>query len=548
MAEVIDTQAIKRSIRSYKGSLTTRINVAQNLVAIANGQDPLSSTTLTDLRDHKAAVENTYANIESQYRLLVEALPEEDEEEIDRLESDLDSETTRYNMIIRSLSAAISRAPVPVNHQPLVAWQAEDAPRTQRTVLDKFLTPKTLTKDDSPIRLARWMRSFKQWYEASRMDLSSISQQHAYFMSCLDDYLETRIQRRIRGDMPVFRENEEDESSCMDLLQAVFITRYPVIKRQFDFFNTCQQPGQLFSDWANDLREMGDQAHLHKITIDDIYVMRYICGTNDEKLREKFLMETHPTVEILNKIVDLHEMTINSVKAVNPYQVNAISQGQKQVPSVEELLKMGKCLKCGSKDHTAKECKIGNVKCRACDVAGHLERVCQRNNRKANAEYYSKKKKQNQVKVREVTDTTNDQQDTEFQANIVQVNAVISGPTMNIKIESGNSSFVVIALADTGCARTLLSADVAKRIGLPILQSKVGLAAANGSSMECVGQAPVTIRYKGSTVNTVVIITPDISGDALVGLKDLKDLKVVPQGLSMHHPQHKGVQGQQYQT
>ena len=89
----------------------------------------------------------------------------------------------------------------------------------------------------------------------------------------------------------------------MSLLEEGFKLQYPLLRRQVEFFESKQQKGQTFSDWATKLKALGDEAALATLDPDPVYVMRYLTGTCDEKLREKFLQQEEPTMERLDKIV-----------------------------------------------------------------------------------------------------------------------------------------------------------------------------------------------------------------------------------------------------
>ncbi len=47
-------------------------------------------------------------------------------------------------------------------------------------------------------------------------------------------------------------------------------------------------PGQIFGDFAAQLRKIGDKADLQLLTMEDLYVYRYIVGAHDYLLYKKF--------------------------------------------------------------------------------------------------------------------------------------------------------------------------------------------------------------------------------------------------------------------
>ena len=122
-------------------------------------------------------------------------------------------------------------------------------------------------------------------------DGCTIEEKHAYLKICLDSQLEQRVSDRIQADTPLF-----GEDSCMSILQEDFCLRYLLFNRRLDFFKCQQGPSQKFSDFAAKLRAKGDEADLPALTVDEMYIFRYICSCTNTKLREKFPHIENPTL------------------------------------------------------------------------------------------------------------------------------------------------------------------------------------------------------------------------------------------------------------
>ena len=108
----------------------------------------------------------------------------------------------------------------------------------------------------------------------------------------------TRLQNKVSEIAPVFGEN-----SFIAALEEEFLHRYPLFTRRLNFFRSTQAPGQTFSDWAGHLRRAGDEAQLSQLGTDEMYVLRYLVGTTDAKLRARFLEESETTLDGLDKMV-----------------------------------------------------------------------------------------------------------------------------------------------------------------------------------------------------------------------------------------------------
>lgn len=528
-----DSTSTLRSVRTYKGKLTSVIKVATNIIGIAAGQVPPSALILEDLAKQKTKAEGIIGQISDKYAELI--ANEDDDVEANRLQTNWDTELARYNDIFNRICTALQRAPASQGQT-----QAQQPGRTpQKVEVNKLLKPNTLMKDDTPVIMSSWIRSFKQWYTASKMTLATIPEQQAYFKHCLDPYLESRLNEKIDANTPVFPGEQDAETSCVELLQHEFRIRYPIVSRQYEFFRAKQQTGQLFSDWATTLRRMGDEANLHEMTTEDIYIMRYITGASDPKLKEKFLKEPKPSLTLFNEIVDQHEIAGNiNASQEQPPRINAIQQ--QKTPTIRELEDQGRCVKCGSQEHTKTDCQIpATVECRACGTPGHFAKVCQRNNGKANAEYRRQKAREKRAKkkgkVKAITEAKDDDDDDDEEAftKVEKVKSVMGAltepaPKMNITLTGPSDSVTSEALADTGSTRTLVSKELAGKMGLDIRQSRIRLSAANNSPISCEGQAHVTLTYKGYQTQTLAIITADIPDEVIVGLSELKALGVIP--------------------
>ncbi len=70
-------------------------------------------------------------------------------------------------------------------------------------------------------------------------------------------------------------------------------------------------PGQIFSDFAAQLRKTVDEVDLQFLTM---YVYRYIVGAHDNQLREKFLKAESATFDELKKIYHAYEVAQGVLK------------------------------------------------------------------------------------------------------------------------------------------------------------------------------------------------------------------------------------------
>ena len=116
----------------------------------------------------------------------------------------------------------------------------------------------------------------------------------------------------------------------------------------------------------------------------------YITSCSDDKLKKRMLECDEPTPQLLEEIVQCYARVqadtsgtresaraaaISSDKDKQCREMND-SRGK---PSGHKLAALdGKCYRCGSSTHRAKECKIDKtIPCKNCNIRGHLAIVCQ---------------------------------------------------------------------------------------------------------------------------------------------------------------------------
>ena len=530
-----------------KGQLTTRIRQATNYIAIANSRSPPSQFALEDLRKGTDDINKVHDKLIGLFSILIEHA--DSEQEVCKLEKELAVEEQRAVETLDKLAQATLLG-LPAQAQ---THQAAPAAHQAKIRPNDSLKPFTLLTSHTPVQLRNWIRKYRTYYSSSNMHMADIKEQQAYFMDCLGSYLETRIQTKIRDTTPIFRDGDEGaEVSCMELLEDAFIVIHPILTRQFSFFQSSQQPGQLFSDWAASLTAIGDEADLPSLTTDGLYVLRYICGTIDKKLRDKFLKVQKPTLEKFNKIVSIYEAVETSTRVISSQlecsHASRVPDGGDERcaavskrPSLRDLDRQGRCWRCGNPGCDPDNCWARSKVCNDCGIKGHLQRVCQSKN----------SKKRTKVKAKQVSEvidlakggdeSSDDGSESENQDEKVKTITIRStatkendctlnnlGPLMKIRIISNNqSSFEFNAVADTGTGRTIIADDVARRFGLPLLKTKTKLAAANGSPMPCSGRCAVTIFFMDKSTDTMALVTSALKNEILVGLDDLKRLSVV---------------------
>ncbi len=177
------------------------------------------------------------------------------------------------------------------------------------------LKPPMLSLTQSPEEMRVWADKFKAFYLASQLDRVSLAEQQAYLFVCLDSHMAARIKDKARANTPIM-EDAPGEESCLSLIEKEFEVKYPKFIWRLKFFQYRQSPGQLFSDYAAKLHKIGNEADLGSVRVEELYIYKYIGGTCNDKLREKFLKEQNPTWEDMKTVYRTYKQTHGALKEI----------------------------------------------------------------------------------------------------------------------------------------------------------------------------------------------------------------------------------------
>ena len=510
-----DIPELRARLSRAKGVLTRHINSANRLMTTV-GRYPSEPGRL-DLLNSKTKIEKASDNVQD----LLLALATVDEENAATHEAAIEQEGTRadeaQNNILQALSSFNPAEPVANQPDQLI----------QRPKPIEALRPFILTLDHSPADWEQWQEEWKAYYEASNLQLGPIRQQQAYFRKVINSELLKQIQQYILPATPIY-----GQGGCIELIEQAFCQRYPQFNRRLNFFRTKQAENQKFSEWTSQLRLIARGADLHTMTPDDIFVMRYISGCTDEKLRQKLMQIPNPTSADLDKAVAEYECsqqmetaiqskvsTITAKTSTSQYRRNKFNKPNNSNRSFNKKMTKkhleGRCWHCGLKNHKSEACKRrDNLHCSKCNRQGHIADVCISGSNKAIPK--------NSVKT-SMTKSKNKTASTRNPAT----------PKMSIEISAATQHkfkpFTMMALPDSGTTRTLIAHNVAKRHGLRIDKSGVEpIEAANATSMPCEGSVIVNISCNGITTQTNALVSSALRDEVLISWHDLQRLKVLP--------------------
>ena len=81
---------------------------------------------------------------------------------------------------------------------------------------------------------------------------------------CLDPNLSKSVSGTAQGDTPImaYEDKLEEEETCLDIIDAEFIKRYPITTRRHDLIQQRQQQEQLLTAYINNMLALGRDADI----------------------------------------------------------------------------------------------------------------------------------------------------------------------------------------------------------------------------------------------------------------------------------------------
>ena len=163
-------------------------------------------------------------------------------------------------------------------------------------------------------------------------------------------------------------------NGCVQILQEEFFIIYPLFKRRMEFFQMTQNANEEFSNYAAKLQKVGDEAYLEKLSVNDLYVYKYICTATNDDLLNKFLAVEKPTLEKLMNVVVHHETAQSTKKSLGSESV--VYKTFTKPKSTQRYTQACKCFRCGRSNHKAQECPMKTAICHKWEKEGHIATVC----------------------------------------------------------------------------------------------------------------------------------------------------------------------------
>ena len=132
-------------------------------------------------------------------------------------------------------------------------------------------------------------RKYKQYYLESDIGVMNIPAQQATISGCVDRELEQHLYNLISDNTPVFtpEPNDDEVSSCMDILAEWIAERHPLDARRMELFKLPQEQGEGMVAYSNRILDLADECDLNDITQQEIMAMVFITHTRSPQFRQE---------------------------------------------------------------------------------------------------------------------------------------------------------------------------------------------------------------------------------------------------------------------
>jgi transposase InsO family protein len=554
MASAAEVKAMVASATAHRGHVTRAETELHRIGQFV--QDHPSSRGLHQLELALEKFQRHVAKVEEIYMELQEA--DKDDDRMAAYAKRLDENADLSTSVLADTLAIIDTA----GKNPAPALAAGPVPAAAgawggaRPKVCEALKPFRLKIDHNPAELRSWLNKFKAYYSTSQLHQFSVAEQHSFLFNITSVDLETRIREHDEYDidLPVFG----DAGSIISILTGEFLYRYPLFNRRLEYHRLEQVAGQEFSNFGIRLRQKGDEADLHNMGVDEMYVFRYLTGVTDAKLRDRFLKLDNPCLEDLKREVRAYEVGRQAAKAMDTTAKAAKVEDRrsksqsgtkkKWFKAPKELL--GKCFRCGEPDHVVTKCPRPKEDffCEGCRQKGHAQSVCmkpyrdQERSQVSMAQSRGPSRAQSRApspenwRSRPSPDTSDSEAEDRTSAVTCQVQGCtlrkVSQPTPKLYVDFSPKAhpdleFGFQTTPDTGATRSVIAKDLMVRMGVPVKATSARLFAANGQRMSCEGTVEMRASCFGVTHVVNALVSSAITNEILLSWHDLQALGVL---------------------
>ena len=549
----LDVDGLKRRLNGRKIAYGRFANTTRRLVELT--EDTGHHRNADYLEEEVAKLREAATAIDRIYAALLDAtrnIPA-DQEMVERGQRTFHTE---YDDLRIRCQAAIADARAPPEEaaaaaNAAVAQAAAAAAAGQQNngvqLVNDAIRPKTLTLDFSPAELNEWIDEYRTFYDTSSMHRFNLSSQQVYLTSTMDQTLKVLVKAAINNETPIF-----GDGGCMATLKRLFLEKYPLFRRRNDWFKCAQKPHESTQDWDARLTKLGNEADLHTMTVEDLYMFKYMLHHKDERTRQKFLEVENPTRERLLLLASRKDNAKETAAATkdspgSAHAGQARGRSMSKTPSSarprSESRSNGPCYACGGK-HTRPNCQVDKrkLKCGRCNKKGHVQSVCGLSKKSSNNNDNQHQRQRSQSRGRNDTRRRSPSPSpSRGSAKVAKCCTARATPTFRCHFrtmrrhtkEGDYLRFSADVCPDTGCTYTLFNKDVLRMYGvldqvdMDKPENLPSILNASDNVITLCGRIQLLASYQGKETVIDALVSEETTEEILFSCKDLKGLGII---------------------
>ena len=355
---------IERSIRAHRGAQT---KVFRYIDTACNAATVLpTSKGAREIENLRLRMEEKIEEIEAGYDTLIEIQPDDERKYLEKKAGISDEAIQMHARILPALAKCPSEITVNRTHH---GGNGTDP----QTKIRESLKPDKLKLNFTPMEFRKWTAQIKTFFAASNLQYAPYQEQIGYVHMCLDANLSNHVSVTAQGDTPIMTYEDElgEEITCLDIIEAEFIKRYPITTRRHDLIQQRQQKGQPLTAYINTMLALGRDAAIAQLSPEGWLANIIIAGTIDDEAKKELMKIDNPDMEKVRKAANTHEKEQNCLKpAAITYRAFQIKSNNTGKPIT--------CYACGEVGHKSVDCKKNkeSLKCTKCKRTGHLAKIC----------------------------------------------------------------------------------------------------------------------------------------------------------------------------
>ena len=492
----------------FKASLTRVINLAIHFT-----QEEITTDSIEEARSH-------LANMKAKYEALEVAVE-------DNPEWDVLSEMEAIQALYMTAKASVKKtqklaedATLATIHQSGDSERVNTDPKEKKVVT--ALQPFTLTKAHTPSDLREWREQFDRYYRSGNLGVVENSLQQGYFATCIEPSLLRAIKEGANPDTTVY-----GDDGLLERLEKEFEVLYPLFVRRMRLIQ-LKPDGEDLRSYLQRINRVSQETKFETLDRESFCVLHFAKTIEDDQLRDKVFDLPDPTYQATLKLVTSHLTKRISTKAISREQnVDQIAAFRPPTPMPRSLpsAKFKFCMRCGKNNHRSDQCKVleRGLICSNCGKKGHLSVVCQSKGQQT--------AKPLPMHAFQPTSTEEVHQTPSIYPEVT--------PRLPVEISHGNGKFTFPIFPDTGGAITMMAENLAQKYHITsddkFLNQLPTLVTVDGRKISISGAAEIKLLNLSNNIKIpiVIVISPDIWDEIIVGFGDLRKLEVIPRGFPM---------------